>query len=68
MLVLKRNEDERIILTLPDGSRITVLVVSGGSVKLGIEAPPEVRILREELIPAAARGPAGSFSSHMESP
>jgi len=68
MLVLKRNPDERIILTLPDGSRITVLVVSGGSVKLGIDAPPAVGIWREEIAPAAARGPAGSSPLTMESP
>jgi carbon storage regulator CsrA len=68
MLVLKRQKDERIILTLPDGSRITVQVVSGGSVQLGIDAPPAVGIWREEIAPAAARCPAGSMPSHMESP
>jgi carbon storage regulator CsrA len=61
MLVLKRQKDERIILALPDGSRITILVVSGGSAKLGIDAPPAVGIWREELLPAEARCPAGSF-------
>jgi sRNA-binding carbon storage regulator CsrA len=67
MLVLKRNKDERIILTLPDGSRITVQVVSGGSVTLGIEAQSAVGIWREEIAPAAAGRPAGSLPSHMES-
>ena len=59
MLVLKRRTDQRVVLTLPDGSRIAILVVSGGSVTLGIDAPPEVEILREELLPAAAGRPAG---------
>ena len=63
MLVLGRKEGERIYATLKTGETIVVTVchIAGDSVKLGIEAPPEVRILREELLPAEARCPAGSF-------
>jgi carbon storage regulator len=47
MLVLTRRESERIKL----GSSIvlTVIRVSGDRVRLGIEAPPDVLVLREEL-------------------
>ena len=50
MLVLKRNLDERIILE-HCGVTIEVVVVEvrGSSVKLGIEAPKEVSIHREEV-------------------
>ncbi len=51
MLVLSRSKSERIILTLPDGSTVAIIVASinGNRVKLGIEAPKEVKIIREEL-------------------
>jgi carbon storage regulator len=47
MLVLSRKPDEKLLI----GGNITVKVLSvrGGVVKLGIEAPPHVRILRGEL-------------------
>jgi carbon storage regulator len=47
MLVLARKQDEKIRL----GSDIVISVVSIGDnqVKLGIDAPREVKILREEL-------------------
>jgi carbon storage regulator len=50
MLVLKRHIDERIVI----GDDIVIQVVriqggEGGSVRLGITAPPEVRIDREEV-------------------
>ncbi|HBJ36933.1 MAG TPA: carbon storage regulator [Planctomycetaceae bacterium] len=48
MLVLSRKLQESI--TLPDsGVTITVLRISGERIQLGIEAPKEVSILREEL-------------------
>jgi len=47
MLVLSRRENERIKL----GDRIVVTVVrlEGDHVRIGIEAPPEVVVLREEV-------------------
>lgn len=54
MLVLSRKASQSIVI----GGRITVTVVAirGGQVRLGIEAPDEVRVLRQELIrPAACR-------------
>ena len=52
MLVVTRNVDERIRLLLPDGRAIWVMVcrVSGDGVRVGIKAPPDVRIEREEII------------------
>ena len=47
MLVLSRRECERI--RLGDSIVITVVRVTGDRVRLGIEAPPDVAVLREEL-------------------
>jgi carbon storage regulator CsrA len=52
MLILSRKLDESILI----GDSITVKVVSidKGVVKLGIEAPSDIRVLRNELIGAVA--------------
>jgi carbon storage regulator len=47
MLVLSRKETERI--KLGNSIVLTVIRVSGERVRLGIEAPPDVLVLREEL-------------------
>jgi carbon storage regulator len=47
MLVLSRKESERI--RLGDSIIVTVVRVSGDKVRLGIEAPSDVLVLREEL-------------------
>jgi carbon storage regulator len=47
MLVLSRSESERI--RVGDSIVVTVLRVAGDRVKLGIQAPDDVVILREEL-------------------
>lgn len=53
MLVLSRKEKEKIRL----GSNIVVsiLMISDNQVKIGIEAPSDVKILREELYSDVAR-------------
>ena len=49
MLVLSRKQNERLII---DGNIVVSIVrVSGGTVRLGIEAPRDVSIRREELCP-----------------
>jgi len=60
MLVLSRKERERI--RLGDSIVLTVVQVSGDRVRLGVEAPSDIVILREELEPfvnnsATARPP-----------
>jgi carbon storage regulator len=52
MLVLSRRESERI--KVGDSIVVTVVRVAGDRVRLGIEAPPGVLVLREELEPRAA--------------
>ncbi len=49
MLVLTRRPHEKIVLP---GLQVTITVVAvkGGAVRIGIEAPPEVQVLREELL------------------
>ena len=47
MLVLSRKLDEAI--WLGDNIKIKIMGIDKGVVKLGIEAPSEVTILREEL-------------------
>ena len=51
MLVLSRRERERI--KLGDTIVVTVVRVTGDRVRLGIEAPSEILILRQELEPEA---------------
>lgn len=52
MLVLSRRESERI--RLGDSIVITVVRVAGDRVRLGIEAPADVLVLRGELEERAA--------------
>lgn len=52
MLTLSRRTHEAIVLDLPDGRRIrlAVLEVLGKKVRLGLDAPRDVKIMREELL------------------
>jgi carbon storage regulator len=47
MLVLSRKLDESIVIG--NNIRITVVGIRGGQVRIGIEAPPSVKVFREEL-------------------
>ena len=47
MLVITRKLGENI--RIGDSVKITILEVRSGQVKLGIEAPPEVKVYREEI-------------------
>lgn len=48
MLVLSRKKNEKIVI---DGNTvITVLDVRGDTVRIGIQAPAEIRVLRGELL------------------
>jgi carbon storage regulator len=56
MLVLSRRESERI--RLGDSIVVTVVRLSGDRVRLGIEAPADVVVLRDELHRQTAPGSA----------
>ncbi|MBX9582497.1 MAG: carbon storage regulator [Gemmataceae bacterium] len=47
MLVLTRKPGEQIVIG--HGIRVTVVSVGPGRVKIGVEAPPEVRVDRAEI-------------------
>lgn len=49
MLVLTRKPNQQ--LQIGDGIVITVVKIRGNTIRLGIEAPKDVRILRSELEP-----------------
>jgi carbon storage regulator len=54
MLVLSRKESQRI--RLGDSIVVTIVKISGDKVRVGIEAPSDVLVLRDELEPR--NGPA----------
>ena len=47
MLVLSRKESERI--RVGDSITVTIIRVSGDKVRVGIEAPADLKVLRDEL-------------------
>lgn len=47
-LVLSRRIGE--VLVIGDEIRVTVLGISGNQVRIGIEAPKDVKVMREEII------------------
>lgn len=58
MLVLSRKKNERIVIN--DNIVITVVEVRGDKVRLGIEAPKDVPVHREEVYQAIHGKPAPS--------
>ena len=51
MLILARREGETLRLTYQDISiRIVVTDIKGSKTKIGIEAPLDVEVVREELL------------------
>jgi len=67
MLVLSRKENQRI--RLGNDITITIVRVAGDQVRLGIDAPKTIPIVREELNPrdcdadALGSGPRGAIAS-----
>jgi carbon storage regulator len=47
MLVLTRKAGEEIVID--GGIRITILGVKGDRVRVGVDAPPDVRVDRDEV-------------------
>ena len=55
MLVLSRKTDETIVFSLADGTKLITITVNeirgrDGRVRLGVEALPDIIVLRGELI------------------
>lgn len=48
MLILSRKKNEQIVIS--DDITITVLDVEGEKVKIGIDAPKDIKVFRKELI------------------
>lgn len=53
MLVLTRKLNDRVLLQYPDGTAVwvTLIEIDRGRIRLGFDAPPDVKIYREELLP-----------------
>jgi len=64
MLVLSRKRDERIVIG--DNIVITVVEVRGDKVRLGIEAPTDVPVHRQEVLDAIRRN--SSLDAQPKSP
>ena len=56
MLVLSRKVGERILIG--DDIAVTVVRVTGGGVRIGIEAPAEMPVIREELKASLSEPPS----------
>jgi carbon storage regulator len=54
MLVLSRKKDESIVIN--NDIKIVVVEIRGDKVRLGVEAPKEVPVHRQEVFEAIARG------------
>lgn len=63
MLVLNRKSGESIILG--DNIEITILDIQDGKIKIGIEAPRDVSILRKEVYEAVKAENEASVNSNI---
>ena len=61
MLILTRKKDEAI--RLGEDIRIVLVQIKGGQVRIGIECPPTVRVLREELYEAVRQENLNALSA-----
>lgn len=56
MLVLSRKVNESIIVgDLPGGVKLTIVDIRGDKVRIGIEAPKEIPVHRQEVYDAIKR-------------
>ena len=54
MLVLSRGEGQ--IITIGDNIRITIVEVRGDKVRVGIDAPRDVQVMRAEVLEQTPEG------------
>ncbi|MGB0908737.1 MAG: carbon storage regulator CsrA [Nitrospirales bacterium] len=64
MLILTRKKDEAI--RIGEDIRIVLVQVKGGQVRLGIECPSDMRVLREELYEAVRQENMSALSVSAE--
>lgn len=64
MLVLSRKPGESV--TIGDEVRITVLSISGKQVRIGIEAPSDIAVHREEIYEKIANEKAATVAESKE--
>ena len=65
MLVLKRKVGERILIG--DKVSITVVKIGHGGVRIGVEAPPEMAVVRQELADELERAEKALVAEQAES-
>lgn len=63
MLILSRKIDESIIIN--DNIEVKIISIEKGVVKIGIEAPAQIPILRQELV-SAVKDSNKSASLHVD--
>jgi carbon storage regulator len=66
MLVLSRQRDESIIIA--DNIKITIVDIRGDKVRLGIDAPKEIPVHRQEVFDAIQRENAQQNSEAIPAP
>jgi carbon storage regulator len=62
MLVLTRRTGEEIIIG--DNIRVRIVAVTGQRIRIGITAPPAVRVMRSELLTEC--GPRGDLNGELD--
>jgi carbon storage regulator len=62
MLILSRRPGES--LTIGDNITITVVSINGNQIRLGINAPREVRVLRDEIYKAISDENQAAANAH----
>ena len=65
MLVLSRKQNQSIVIG--DNIKLQVLKISGNTVRIGVQAPTDVKILRGELAPYDVDSKGSSQSSSEDS-
>jgi carbon storage regulator len=60
MLVLTRKSDESI--KIGENVTITIVDISGGKVKIGVDAPKEIRVIRSEVYETEKLNSAAAIS------
>jgi carbon storage regulator len=64
VLVLSRKVGERILIG--DKIAVTVVKIGHGGVRIGVEAPPELAVVRQELATELERAERALASGHPE--